>query len=675
MKKFKNNYSARIFSFFLSVLILPVFAGSQSYAAESNLGDAIVITSGAQLEQIPIGSTAHYVLANDIDLGQFPAFPMIKEFAGHFDGAGHVIKNLAIPGESDVNKQTYTSLGFFESVKDGAVIENLGIHECYIKSIQDGRDTAGGLIGTVNYNGGKIQIQNCYSSGTVAGKTAGGLIGLLNGDVEMTAGDQVLTNNYNVVVKNCYSTARVTGSEVSGGLVGLGTGGNLINCYNKNQGDELKLIGMETPPANPIITNCYSDDNTSDEVSFDENFYQKLNAGETAYKQDTGESFEALMNSGLPVLSWQKPVCGIDVFMEWYIQGEPSDIVSVTMKDRISSDGQITYSVTGPVNIAETTERVPDRKFFLRFGNDATNGLDQNGTYTLNMKDANGNQQSYSIVIAGAVQKSGTPSESSIPSQDLITVMFNGVPIEFDQPPIIQDDRTLVPMRAIFQTMGATVDWNGDIQTITAVRGDTTIVMVIGNSDITVNNAVIHLDVPPQIVNDRTLVPVRAVAESLNANVEWIEESKTVVIIPKDSKIVNADELMNTLLLDTIGKDTAELSLINGDVTVLSEFDQDNSHYKKIKFANVPFEFSSITVDGKDVICGFSCTYKDIMYIDLSTVSSIDELIAIVPLSLVTRDESSVMFRFINNVYVAMDLIDGKVTSNTVVRVFEMIGV
>lgn len=112
-------------------------------------------------------------------------------------------------------------------------------------------------------------------------------------------------------------------------------------------------------------------------------------------------------------------------------------------------------------------------------------------------------------------------------------VSDNGQLITFDQPPIMQNDRILVPMRAIFETLGATVNWSEKTQTITAVKGENTVIMIIGNQDITVSGKTITLDVPPQIVNDRTLVPVRAVAESFDTDVAWDENDGTVVISDK----------------------------------------------------------------------------------------------------------------------------------------------
>ena len=113
---------------------------------------------------------------------------------------------------------------------------------------------------------------------------------------------------------------------------------------------------------------------------------------------------------------------------------------------------------------------------------------------------------------------------------DDIKVLLNGSEIEFDQPPIIRDDRTLVPMRAIFEAMGCEVEW--DDGTINVRKGNKDIMTLwIDRAEMWLPDGNIILDVPPQIVNDRTLVPVRAISESMGADVEWDGNSRTVKIL------------------------------------------------------------------------------------------------------------------------------------------------
>lgn len=103
-----------------------------------------------------------------------------------------------------------------------------------------------------------------------------------------------------------------------------------------------------------------------------------------------------------------------------------------------------------------------------------------------------------------------------------ISVFVDDMPLSFDQPPIIQDDRTLVPMRGIFQAMGAEVSWDEPAQMITAIHNGNTIVFRVGMQELYKNGEVIYnMPVAAQIVNDRLLVPLRAIAQGLGAGVSW----------------------------------------------------------------------------------------------------------------------------------------------------------
>jgi len=116
-------------------------------------------------------------------------------------------------------------------------------------------------------------------------------------------------------------------------------------------------------------------------------------------------------------------------------------------------------------------------------------------------------------------------------AEEPIKVLLDGAVLSFDVPPQIINSRTMVPMRGIFEAMGADVIWNPDDRSIRANANETSVEMQIQNPRMTVNGEDILLDVPPQIVDGRTLVPVRAVAESFDAYVFWNAESRTVIIL------------------------------------------------------------------------------------------------------------------------------------------------
>ncbi len=109
-------------------------------------------------------------------------------------------------------------------------------------------------------------------------------------------------------------------------------------------------------------------------------------------------------------------------------------------------------------------------------------------------------------------------------------IITNGESKALDVPAQLIDNRTMVPLRAIFEALGASVEWDGDTKTVTSVKGDTTVKLTVGEKKLTVNGTAKELDVPGQIVENRTLVPVRAISEAFGCEVGWDSATRTVTI-------------------------------------------------------------------------------------------------------------------------------------------------
>ena len=110
------------------------------------------------------------------------------------------------------------------------------------------------------------------------------------------------------------------------------------------------------------------------------------------------------------------------------------------------------------------------------------------------------------------------------------TVILNGQKLFFDVPPLIENGRTLVPLRAIFEAMGAKVYWDAAARKVTATRGTTTVVMPLYSTRPTINGVVYTLDVPTKIVNNRSLAPLRFVCEAFGGKVTWNGNTRTIKI-------------------------------------------------------------------------------------------------------------------------------------------------
>ncbi|HTA38156.1 MAG TPA: stalk domain-containing protein, partial [Candidatus Acidoferrales bacterium] len=113
-------------------------------------------------------------------------------------------------------------------------------------------------------------------------------------------------------------------------------------------------------------------------------------------------------------------------------------------------------------------------------------------------------------------------------AQQAVAVVVNGQTMSFDQPPIVQAGRVFVPLRSIFQQLGASVVYaNGQIN---ATGRGRTVALTIGSTQATVSGQPVTLDVAPFVVGSRTLVPLRFVAQSLGASVSWNDADSTVTI-------------------------------------------------------------------------------------------------------------------------------------------------
>ena len=96
--------------------------------------------------------------------------------------------------------------------------------------------------------------------------------------------------------------------------------------------------------------------------------------------------------------------------------------------------------------------------------------------------------------------------------------------------PIVENGRTLVPIRAIIEAMGGDVKWDGETNTAVLTLGNDTITLVIGSETAFFNEEKNTLDVAPKIINDRTMLPIRFIAEKFNFNVDWDEATETITI-------------------------------------------------------------------------------------------------------------------------------------------------
>ena len=132
-------------------------------------------------------------------------------------------------------------------------------------------------------------------------------------------------------------------------------------------------------------------------------------------------------------------------------------------------------------------------------------------------------------------------------ADDNITVTVNGNNVSFVEiTPFIENDHTLVPMREIFEALGADVQWDNETRTVISYDSvsDVSITMQIDSDVMYVNGDAVTLETPAKIVGSSTVVPVRAIAEGMHSVVGWDEATKTVTV-EKEIKTEPSSQIPN----------------------------------------------------------------------------------------------------------------------------------
>ncbi len=128
-----------------------------------------------------------------------------------------------------------------------------------------------------------------------------------------------------------------------------------------------------------------------------------------------------------------------------------------------------------------------------------------------------------------SASKPADGSTVSVPGE--VSVLVDGEKLSFDVPPYVESSRVMLPMRVIFEELGATVDYSAG--RITAQKGQTVVRLELGSAKMQVDDEIKVLDVPAKAASGRTLLPLRAVSEALGCDVDWNNAAKTVTITTK----------------------------------------------------------------------------------------------------------------------------------------------
>lgn len=157
--------------------------------------------------------------------------------------------------------------------------------------------------------------------------------------------------------------------------------------------------------------------------------------------------------------------------------------------------------------------------------------------------------------------------DRTISSSSQIKVVLDNKKLSFDQPPIMDNNRVMVPIRTIFEALGYDVTWNQSMQTGIAVNGNNTIRVQVNNAQITYSGGTYWCDVAPKNISGRILVPVRAISESAGCRVNWNGNTQTVTISTDQStpEMDNTDLFWNSI--DGIWVNLNQCGQSGGDVS------------------------------------------------------------------------------------------------------------
>lgn len=168
--------------------------------------------------------------------------------------------------------------------------------------------------------------------------------------------------------------------------------------------------------------------------------------------------------------------------------------------------------------------RVSTGDLVIKIGGPELNAL------TREVNDTDSEDPIAEIAVATVVSPTASTATLKI---GVPTITINGVAKAMEAAPYIKDGRTFIPVRYAANAVGVSDDnimWDAASKKVTIIKGDRVVQMTIGSNVMTINGAAITMDVAPEITADRTMLPVRFVAQALGANITWDEATQTVTI-------------------------------------------------------------------------------------------------------------------------------------------------
>lgn len=192
----------------------------------------------------------------------------------------------------------------------------------------------------------------------------------------------------------------------------------------------------------------------------------------------------------------------------------------------------------------------------------------------------------------------------------LLSLVVNGDTVQSNVSPVLVDNRTLVPARAVFEKLGASVDWSAEQQKVYVALSNYKVELKLEDTTAYVNGNPVTMDVPAKLINDSTMIPARFVAEQLNMNVSWNQNDSTVII--------------NNSQLGSIS--AAPSSSGNVDVTINVDYFQNYRTFKLSNPSRIVIDFPNVSAPGSlqkiDVNSGSLSSIRYCKFADASGYSA-----------------------------------------------------
>ena len=533
-------------------------------------------------------ANTYFKLTANIDLKNEPNWTPIgtlqgeelRPFQGTFDGDEHQITNLKISnGGQYAGLFGYTEGAVIKSCNvtgeingynhTGGIVgyatDNTHILNCSFQgNVEGDGEERGGIVG---YMSGGGEVSGCFVTGTVTGdREVGGIAGTGVGTIKncyalanvtatgvnagVNAGG-IAGKAYGVTIENCYYSGEVSAKNYAGGIAGYVSGSTIKNCVslaNSVTGGDFvnRIAGGVRDKINLINNHSY---NRTKLVINGKPAYPTGGAGNNVNGADVYISNGRVMTDvpNQTLFNWEAN--GFTKANGWLIPTDAYKLPSlregeypalpdlpeepVPTKKRSSSSGATTrtYTAQFDTNGGSAVDKVKTDKngkierpadptkegyIFVGWYSDSklTKPFDFSAELTANSTLYAKWKENNEIILTIGSRK----------------ISVFGREIKNDVAPKIVNDRTMLPIRIVAESLGGTVTWNGELQRVTIQKGADVILITIGADTAYVNGTAVKLDAAAFVENGRTYLPLRFVSETLGAQVAWNEAEKTVTI-------------------------------------------------------------------------------------------------------------------------------------------------